>query len=112
MSGSGMGWMRAVAKIASAVEQGVDAAKEAVGQRIGPPRPARIVPYRGYGTPDTVWVTGRVLRDFPLPASRAEATVWENAIATFHRFESDEVPNAIVRLKAGDVEITVAADEE
>jgi phosphatidate phosphatase APP1 len=38
--------------------------------------------------------------------------VWENALAMFRRFESDEVPNALVKLKAGDVERTVATNEE
>lgn len=105
-------WMRAVARLAAAVEQGVDAAKHAVGQRLGDPLPARVVPYRGYGNGEKLWVTGRVLRDAPLPAARAEAPVWENALAMLRRFESDEVPHAIVKLKAGDVEVTVAADEE
>ena len=109
---AGGGWLRAVAKLAAAVEQGVDIAKDAVGQRIGDARAARIVPYRGYGTPERVWVTGRVLRDHPLPTSRADASLWENALATFRRFESDEVPRALVRLTAGDAECTVAADDE
>lgn len=108
----GPAWLKAVARLAHAVEQGVDAAKEAVGARVGEPRPARVVPYRGYGTADTLWVTGRVLRDEPMPASVAEASIWENALATFRRFESDEVPNALVRLRAGETEITVCADDE
>jgi phosphatidate phosphatase APP1 len=110
-SGSG-GWMRAVARLAAAVEQHVDAAKEAVGQHLGDRHPARVVPYRGYGDQEALWVTGRVLRDAPLPAARAESSVWENALAMFKRFESDEVPHALVRLKAGEAELTVAADEE
>jgi phosphatidate phosphatase APP1 len=109
---AGGGWLRAVARLAAAVEQGVDIAKDAVGQRIGETRAARIVPYRGYGTPERIWVTGRVLRDHPLPASRQDASIWENALSTFRRFESDEVPRAIVRLTAGDAECTVAADDE
>ena len=110
--GSGGGWLGAVSRLAAALEQGVDAAKEAVGERLGNRHPPRIVPYRGYGTPEQLWVTGRVLRNPPLPATSAEASTWENALATFRRFESDEVPHALVKLKAGDVELTVAADEE
>ena len=108
----GGGWLGAVGKLVHAVEGVVDGAKEAVGRHVDKRRPARIVAYRGYGTKERAWVTGRVLRDLPLPTSREDATLWENALSTWRRFESDEVPNALVKLKAGEVETTVCCDEE
>lgn len=79
---------------------------------LSPVRDARIAPYDGYGTPRAVTVLGRVLRNSPPPPSRTEASLWENLVATYQRFETDEIPGAVVRVRAGGVEREVTADVE
>ncbi|MHB1224316.1 MAG: App1 family protein [Gemmatimonadaceae bacterium] len=73
---------------------------------------ARIAAYDGYGTSGSVTVLGRALRNSPPPAARAEAGLWENFVATYRRFETDEIPGAVVRVGLGGVEREAVADSE
>ena len=105
-------WIAAVGKIAAKLESGVDRAKYSVLGRVGPNAPPRIFPYRGYGTTDSVRVLGRVLRDAPEAKSSADASAWQNFLATARRFETDEVPGARILLRAGNVSRQVVTDDE
>ena len=69
--------------------------------------------FRGYGTPARLLVRGRVLRSTGLTRSRLEDSVLVNLRNMFRRFESDEVPGAVVAARAavGD-EVRVLTDEE
>ncbi|HEY4650345.1 MAG TPA: hypothetical protein VIG72_02980, partial [Pontibacter sp.] len=60
--------------------------------------PLQLVPYRSYGTPDRLYVKGRVLKDKGITKSEAQDTLWENLLNMYRRFETDEVPNARVQL--------------
>jgi phosphatidate phosphatase APP1 len=70
-------------------------------------------PFRGYGTPTRLRLRGRVLRSTGLVRSRLGDSVVDNLRNMFHRFESDEVPGAVVAARAavGD-EVHLRADEE
>ncbi|PTX14954.1 phosphatidate phosphatase APP1 [Pontibacter mucosus] len=61
-------------------------------------RPLQIVTYRSYGTPDRLYVKGRVLVDKGIRQSEETDTTWENLLNMYRRFESDEIPNARVQL--------------
>lgn len=76
------------------------------------PGPFRIVPYRGHGTGDTLYVRGRVLRGHPIPPASEDDSAWRNLANTVRRLESDEVPAARVRATAGEARAEVVADEE
>ncbi len=79
----------------------------------GPDRgPLRIVPYRGHGTRERLYLRGRVLRGDPIPAASAEDSAWRNLLHTLRRLESDEVPAARVRARIGGVEADALADDE
>src|SRR5215208_2871383 len=105
-------WLAAVGKIAARLEGEVDRAKYSVLGKLGPNAPPRIFPYRGYGTAESIWVTGRVLRDPPEAKASADATAWQNLLATARRFETDEVPGARILLRAGNISRQVVADDE
>lgn len=105
-------WISTVARLAAAVEDGVDRARHEVRTRVLGPGRVRVVPYRGYGTERTLHVRGRVLRDPPLPPSGESATVWENLLETYRRFESDEVPRARLRVTFGRSSAEVVTDDE
>jgi DNA-binding CsgD family transcriptional regulator len=52
--------------------------------------------FRGYGTATRLRLRGRVLRSTGLARSRLGDSVLDNLRNMFHRFESDEVPGALV----------------
>src|SRR5690606_14083296 len=74
--------------------------------------PYRIVPYRGHGTSDTLFVRGRVLQGHPIPPASEHDSAWRNLANTIRRLETDEVPAARVRARAGEASLEVVADEE
>ncbi len=94
------------------VEAAVDRLRYRGGADAGRSRASRVVPYDGYGTPDALSLFGRVLNGAPLAPARDGAGAWENLVATYRRFETDEVPGARVRVCAGGAEREVTADDE
>jgi phosphatidate phosphatase APP1 len=56
--------------------------------------------FRGYGTPTRLRLRGRVLRSAGLVRSRLGDSVLDNLRNAFRRFESDEVPGALVTARA------------
>lgn len=90
-----MSWKRAVHALLHELERGIDAVKS----RLPDPedRAPVVVAYRGHGTPSEVHVRGRVLLDPGLREPDPRDSLVENAMAMLRRFESDEVPGAVVR---------------
>jgi phosphatidate phosphatase APP1 len=109
---SGPRWLSAIARIAAAVDDGVDMVRYGVRSRVGGNRVLRIASYRTYGTAVGLRVMGRVLRDAELPPAVDEATQWENLLATYRRFETDEVPGARLRITLGDATTETSANNE
>jgi len=81
-------------------------------ERTGRVDPVVIQPYRGFGSAEEVWVGGRVLEDPGLREASDADTTWQNVVAMYRRFESDEVSDAQVELSAGPVTLRVRSDEE
>lgn len=105
-------WSAALARLLAAVEPRFDAAKARLWRASDARRRVTVVPYRGYGTRERIWVKGRVLLEPALPAATRADPAWRNLVAALRRFESDEVPGARLRLAAGGSEVEVVADEE
>src|SRR4029453_8814667 len=77
------------------------------------PRHVELHAFRGYGTPTRLRVRGRVLRATGLVRSRLGDSVVDNLRNMFHRFESDEVPGALVAARAArGAQVGVRADAE
>ena len=104
-------WRRTLDQLADALDSGVDRAREALAN-LRPPGPPRVVPYRDFGTPQALGVSGRVLRDLPLPAAGQNDAAWRNLLATVRRFDSREIPGARVRVSYGDAVRVVTTDGE
>jgi phosphatidate phosphatase APP1 len=69
--------------------------------------------FRGYGTPTRLLLRGRVQRSTGLVRSRLGDSVVDNLRNMIHRFESDEVPGALVAARAAlGGEARVRADGE
>lgn len=81
-------------------------------ERMGFHTPRHIAAYRGYATHDTVYVQGRLLANKPYGGPQDNDNWWDNLKATYNRWESDEIPNAQVRLTYLDQVIDVVTDDE
>ncbi len=74
--------------------------------------PHIVLPYLGFGTADKLSLCGRVLKDEGIRPAASADRAWRNLVATFKRFESDEVPGARVRARYGRIEAEAIADAE
>jgi phosphatidate phosphatase APP1 len=93
----------------------VDRVKGRLGARFDRDDPLQILPYRGYGTPERLFLQGRVLQDEPVGAAGENDNLWKNIGNTWKRFESDEVPFARVQVRMPGWEreiVEVTADDE
>jgi len=86
------------AKAILKAEEKIDMLTFKLKRKLNMMQPLQIVPYRSYGTPNRLYVKGRVLVDKGITKSEEQDTLWENLMNMYRRFESDEVPNARVQL--------------
>ncbi len=81
-------------------------------RRLGMLNKLQVVPYRSYGTPNRLYVKGRVLADKSISPSEEDNTLWENLLNMYRRFESDEIPNARVQLTLQNKTHEITTDAE
>ena len=105
-------WQQVLASMASNVEKHFDMLKSRLDDRLGGQDPIKIVPYRGYGTPEQLYLKGRVLKDQGVAPAGDNDSLWRNLVNTYRRLESDEVPHARLLARFQHLEQEVTADEE
>jgi phosphatidate phosphatase APP1 len=74
--------------------------------------PLQIVTYRSYGTVNRLYIKGRVLEDKGINSATDRDTIFHNLVNMYHRFQSDEIPGACLKVNFQDQEHTVITDEE
>lgn len=99
-------------QLTSSLEEKIDDLSFAIRKRLDLFQPLQIVTYRSYGTVNRLYIKGRVLADKGLEAPTEKDKVLQNLVNMYRRFESDEVPNARLRVMFQGVEHIVTTDEE
>ena len=74
--------------------------------------PLVVLPYLGYGTPDKLTLSGRVLEDEGFRPTNDAARSWRNLVAFVKRMESDEVCGARLRAVYADRSVQAVSDDE
>jgi phosphatidate phosphatase APP1 len=105
-------WLDSFTRIASSIEQRFDLLKFNVKVRSGWLDPVQIQPYRGHGTAERLYLKGRVLEYKGITSATDAASVWENLLNMYRRFDSDEIPGARLRVRQGDQEFEITTDNE
>lgn len=105
-------WKEVLGHVASDAETQFDRLKYKLGQRLGGDNPLIIQMYPGFGTPEKLYLKGRVLEDQHITPANDNDSIWENLVNMYRRFESDEVPFARLRVRFQDAEKEVQANEE
>lgn len=99
-------------KILNAVEDRADDLRYRVRRRFNRGRPIEIVPYRGYGNGERVWIKGRVLEDRGVPVASVDDSAWDNLRSMLRRAKTNEVPEALVRAEFRGRQKLIRADRE
>ncbi|MGE5221641.1 MAG: App1 family protein [Omnitrophica WOR_2 bacterium] len=97
---------------ANDVEEYFDSLKFRLRERLGGRDPIMILPYNGYGSPDLLYLKGRVLEDKGIQSARDNDTIWDNLVNMYKRFESDEIPYAQVQATFQTFQEKYTCDEE
>lgn len=71
-----------------------------------------ILPFIGFGNHEKIISKGRVLEKNDADLASETDSRWRNLVRTFHLFETDEVPHALVKAGFGNLESEIRADKE
>jgi phosphatidate phosphatase APP1 len=104
-------WTNRLANLGSNVDDRFDALKHRLRKRAGSYKRLQVLPYRGFGNAKEFYLKGRVLTEREEPRLE-NARPWHNLLATYRRFNSVEVPKAVVRVTAGAETMDVLTDKD
>ena len=99
-------------KAADKVDDRLDEIKARLLRRLNADKPITVQPYRGFGNGQVFHLMGRVLQNKGLKEASESDTVWENLVAMYNRFNSNEIPHAEVAVSFQDKTIVTKADKE
>lgn len=105
-------WKDVFIKSAAAIENKWDELRFNFNKKLGLNDPVQIVPYRTYGTARRLYIKGRVLEDKKVASAGDKDTVLNNLLNMYKRFESDEVPQARLKVTLANEEHEVITDNE
>jgi phosphatidate phosphatase APP1 len=105
-------WQKVIAQHVANVEEHFDLLKYRLRERLGGRDPIMILAYRGYGTPEKLYLKGRVLEDRGIESAMEDDTVWDNLVNMYKRFKSNEIPYARVLVRFQGVEQEIQTDLE
>jgi len=80
-------------------------------EKIDSKDPLMIIPYRGYANSNRIYLRGRVLEDENIFKGKNDNQI-QNIINSIKRFESDEIPNADVRIICANQSFECQTDQE
>ena len=107
-----LGIKRTFTRLALGIEENFDALALALRKRLSGDAPLQIVTYRSYGTVNRLYIKGRVLKEKAIPKSSRVDSIWKNLVSMYKRFESDEVPQARLRVNFQNKFYEVTSDDE
>ena len=105
------GWRDIMAQVASHVETHFDRLKQRLDLQLGQ-ESLQVLAYRGYGSPERLWIRGRVLENNQVSPAADNDTIWDNLLNMYRRFATDEVAGARVLARFGDREQEFVTGEE
>jgi phosphatidate phosphatase APP1 len=105
-------WKKLFSDSIDLIENQFDNLKFDLRKKLGLNDPLQIVPFRSYGTVNRLYLKGRVLEDKQIAASGDKDTILNNLGNMYKRFESDEVPNAVLNVRFQDQVHQMVTDEE
>lgn len=106
------GWKKVIAQTVSNVEDQFDLLKYRLRERLGGRNPISILPYRGYGKPELLFLKGRVLEDRDIAEAGDNDTIWDNLVNMYKRFKSNEIPHARLMVNFQGQEVRMETDLE
>ena len=105
-------WKKVFGKLAGNADDHFDELLRQYRRRSGRVRPIQVVPYRGFGNAQEIYLRGRVLEDRNIPEASDKDSVWSNLVAMYKRVNSREVCDVQVQLLLGKNTHIATTDKE
>ena len=105
-------WKKKLLNTALELDDLADKQMYRLRQRLGITDTLQVMPFRTYGTPNNVYVRGRVLEDKKISTAKDGDSLFTNLLNMYKRFESDEVPGATLQLTLPNEQQQVTTDKE
>ena len=105
-------WKKPFIKLASKVKNPFRKLKLGIKQQLGWLGVPQILPYRGFGNESIVYFRGCVLEDKGLCTPEVQDSIWDNMLAMFKRFKSDEIPGVKLQVTFMGQQKEVVTDEK
>lgn len=105
-------WKKLFENVSTEVEGQVDDLFFSLRKRLKLNDPLQIITYRSYGTTNRLYIKGRVLEDKGIEGATDKDNILDNLVNMYHRFQSDEIPGASLKVCFQDQEHTVITDDE
>ncbi len=102
-------WRKVVTVGLYQVERQMDTFKFRLRKRFGRLNAVTILAYRGHGTPEMIYLKGRVIEQKWVATVHTDSA-WRNLLNTYRRFASDEIGGARVRATFGGVARETVSD--
>jgi len=96
----------------SSVEHRLDLLKLKFKARFDRFDPIRILPYRGFSNGERLWLRGRVLEDRGVTHLDEGSSALDNLMDMWRRYETDEIPRAVLEVGVGAQRERVVTDDE
>lgn len=106
------GIKRRLSTLAVGIETNFDRIASKLREHLRSDDPLQIVTYRSYGTPNRLYIKGRVLKDKGIQRSTGRDSVWNNLVDMYKRFQSDEISGAQLSVKFMGQSWMVITDDE
>lgn len=105
-------WVRRFSAFVCAAEDFVGSVRRRLLAVSGLGWSPRVLPYRGFGTEKQIRVLARLVEDRGVLSPNLERGWWGGVRASFHRFNTAELPTEPVELRLGDVTCDAVSDPE
>jgi phosphatidate phosphatase APP1 len=107
-----MTWTDVMKRWMTGTDEKIDRTTFNLRRRLNLFKPVKIVTYRSYGTPNRLYLKGRVITDKGITSPEDHHTIWHNVVNMYKRFLTDEIPNARLGVHYQDQHYTITTDEE
>ena len=104
--------MSVLRRMASRVDDWIDAMRSESRRRKGQDDRIVAVPYRGFGTGGKIWLRGSVVEQDTLEKPAIRGGLIEDLSITLQRFLAAEIMDATVTVRYGDAEVTCTTDSD
>jgi phosphatidate phosphatase APP1 len=105
-------WKKIYADVSTSVEKQFDELFFNLRRRLKLNAPLQIITYYSYGTINRLYIKGRVLENKGIQSAQDKHTIFDNMVNIYHRFQSDEIPGARLRVRFQNTENLITTDEE